>query len=296
MTPDQIAAIQPRRLRVKHVHDYRRAERLSYAGAAEQLGVSRNTVAGDERDYRRWYGDKADGDSAGQQSIPAANGERVVYPAWTNESKSPLIISKHPLLRAAIADIEVTDFNSEGFAGYLICVCILPLDAEIPQTYTIQHSEFGDDKRLLQDVSQALAEFDIIAGHNWSAFDYNWLLSKLMFYRLPPLRSHWIFDTYQVAKTMGLKTRKGLGNLVDYFGLEGEKTTIYRKSWNDIRHPNVDIFNKTLANIVYHCSEDVIANRNLLEVLLPYSMTMKTNPFKTSKMLRVDFGNQERIA
>jgi len=191
--------------------------------------------------------------------------------------------ARRVFLRAAVVDIETTDFGTEGFAGYLICVCILPLDADKPTTITIRHDEFGNDKRLLLDVRAALSEYDIIAGHNWSAFDYNWLCSKLMFYGLPPLRTHWIFDTYQAAKTMGIKTRKGLGNLIDYFGLEGVKTTIYRTSWNDIRHPDPRVFDKTLGEIVYHCENDVIANRNLLDVIYPYALSMNTNPFKLSK-------------
>jgi hypothetical protein len=233
----------------------------------------------------------------GAALAPAADeGDQRVYPMPESESSGPMIISKRPLLRAAIADIEVTDFNSEGFGGYLICVCILPMDADKPQTLTIQHNEFGDDRRLLIDVCAALSEFDIISGHNWSAFDQNWVNSKLMFHRLPPLRTHWILDTYQVTRAMGLKTRKSLGNLIDYFGLEGEKTTIYRKSWNDIRHPDIEVFQKTLASVVYHCEQDTIANRNLLEVLLPYALTMQVNPFKLSKMRNMNFTQVRGIA
>jgi hypothetical protein len=68
LTPDQIAAIEPRRKRVYHVHVYRRDNRLSYAEAGEQLGVTRNTVAGYERDYRRWY--ETDGNEGGATPAP----------------------------------------------------------------------------------------------------------------------------------------------------------------------------------------------------------------------------------
>lgn len=190
-------------------------------------------------------------------------------------------------LRAAVYDIETTDFGTESYAGYLICCCILPLDGDDVQVLKLNFEDYYDDRRLLVETIKALGQYEILIGHNIAAFDAGFLASRLMYHGLPPMRTHLVFDTYQVARSLAIKTRKGLGNLTDYFGLEGEKTTIYRSSWNKIRSPRRDEFQTALDEIVYHCKEDVIANRQLFDVLYPYAISTGANPFKLSKFRNV---------
>jgi hypothetical protein len=205
----------------------------------------------------------------------------VRQPPARNRDTAPRVY-----LRAAVVDIETTDFGTEGFSGYLICVCILPLDAEKPITLHINFEESGDDRKLLTTVVKALSRFDILIGHNWRAFDANWLESRLMFHRMSSLHAHMTYDTYQAARALALKTGKSLGNLIDYFSLEGEKTSIRRTSWNDIRSPNRDEFDRTLKNIIYHCEQDVISNRNLFDILYPRTMMLRgAGMFKPSKIV-----------
>ena len=101
------------------------------------------------------------------------------------------------------------------------------------------------------------------------------------------MKTHQYFDTYQVAKSLGIKTRKGLGNLLDYFGIEGVKTSIYRTSWMKVLSPHRGEFEEGYTDIQYHCEQDVIGNRNLFDVMYPYALANgRANPFKLSKMRR----------
>ena len=186
--------------------------------------------------------------------------------------------------RTVVFDIEVTDFNTEGEIGRFICCSFLPLDSDTIKTIQINYDEYGDDRRALQEVAHELARYRFHVGHNIAAFDYNWINSRLMYHGFDTLDSALYFDTYQVAKSLSIKTRKGLGNLLDYFGLEGEKTTIYRTSWSDVFSPYQERFEKRMKDIIYHCEQDVFGNRNLYDVLHWYSLRNgRANPWKISK-------------
>lgn len=192
-------------------------------------------------------------------------------------------------LNGAIFDIECTDFGTESYSGYLIACCILPLAGTDVQTLSIQFDEHGDDLRLLRETLAALARFDFISGHNTAAFDLNWLHSRWLYHRMRgadagPWPKRWLtFDTYQAARASALKTRKSLGNLGDYFGLEGEKTTIYRTAWNNVRSPYQHEFDATMHNVLYHCQNDVVMNRGLFDILWAEILSMGKNPVKITK-------------
>lgn len=195
------------------------------------------------------------------------------------------IICRAPvLLRPAVYDIEVTDFNTNGYGGIMIMCCILPLDSDEVTTIGIDFSDAHDDRRVLAEIREELAKYDILIGHNIAGFDANWINSKLMFYGMPPLRTHLYFDTYQIAKSMAIKTSKSLGNLMDYFAIPAEKTSIYQTSWMNILSPKREVFEDAYDHIQYHCEQDVIGTRKLFDVLYPYSLALGTaNPLKVSK-------------
>jgi hypothetical protein len=208
-----------------------------------------------------------------------------------DDTPAPPVLLGFPrvTLSAAVFDLECTDFGTEGYAGYLICGCILPLDADKPDTIAIDFDEHGDDRRLVKELLAALGKYDIIIGHNVTAFDFNWLRSRWLHHAarggdVGDWPRRWVvMDTYQAARSTAVKTRKSLGNLGDYFGLEGEKTTIYRTSWNNVRSPYRQEFDATMHNVLYHCGQDVILNRNLFDIMWANSLSMGVSPLRFTK-------------
>jgi uncharacterized protein YprB with RNaseH-like and TPR domain len=193
---------------------------------------------------------------------------------------------------AVVFDIETTDFKTDGLIGKLVCCSFLPLHTNEVETLQLEFDD-KDDKRLLQLVAKKLSEYRFHIGHNIIMFDYGWLNSRLMYYNLPPLDGALYFDTFQVSKALNLKTSKGLGNLVDYFGLPGEKTTIYRTSWSKVFSKDQEEFEEAMDNIVYHCEQDVISNRNLYNMLFGYALQNgRENPWKVAKFRGVQWANQ----
>lgn len=194
-----------------------------------------------------------------------------------------------------VFDIETTDFGTDGYMGRLICCSFLPLDTDKVETLAIRFDDNGNDKELLKAVSRKLAQYRYHVGHNIANFDYGWLNARLMYHGLEPLDGAFYFDTYQAAKALAIKTSKGLGNLIDYFGLEGVKTTIYRTSWSKVFSQNQEEFEDGLNDILYHCEQDVTANRNLYDVLHWYAIKNgRQNPWKVTKFRGSYWYNEAR--
>lgn len=199
----------------------------------------------------------------------------------------PTLIRRPPaerrLLDAAVMDIETTDFGTEGYEGHLLVCSILPLREDKPTTLSIKFDDRGDDSSLLVRVYEELWKFDVLIMQNGAAFDLNWLNSRRSYYGMPTLRTWLYFDTYQVAKSLGLKTRKSLGNLGDYYGLDGTKTAVQKTSWSKVRSPYQEEFQTSLDSIIYHCEEDVKMTRNLWDVLFTEALVLGNNQFKKTK-------------
>jgi uncharacterized protein YprB with RNaseH-like and TPR domain len=189
---------------------------------------------------------------------------------------------EHITFKAAVFDIEVTDFTAGGSMDFLICTSVLPLDSDQPITYRLEWRDKRNDKKLLKRTVAALEEYDILIGHNIAAFDFNWLNSRIMYHGLPEIKKPWLYyDTYQAAKRMAIKARrKSLGFLCDFFRLNGEneKTSVLPVSWGMVNSPVKAEFEEAMTDIVYHCEQDVILNRRLFDVLWPRDRQVKNLP------------------
>jgi uncharacterized protein YprB with RNaseH-like and TPR domain len=187
------------------------------------------------------------------------------------------------LFKAAVYDIECTDFKAEGYAGIFVCCSILPTDSDNMVTPQLQHKDTPDDRRALWETIRELWKYDLLIAQNGKAFDLNWLRTRLAYYDWPTPRAWWHFDTYQTAKSWAFKTGKSLGNLTDFFGLGGVKTTVYRTSWSKVFSPYEAEFKDAIEDIVYHCEQDVIMTRNLWDVLMPIALELNPNQIKVTK-------------
>lgn len=181
--------------------------------------------------------------------------------------------------RSAVFDIETTNFNTGGIQNYLLCTSILPLATNEVETLRIRFSDKGDDRRLLRKVVEALEEFDILIGHNIIGFDFNWLLSRLMYHNLPSFdKQFWYYDTYYAAKRIALRTRKSLEFLIDFFRVEGEKTRVLPVRWQMCTSRKKNEFYTGMREVVYHCEKDVLANRQIFNALYPRDRKLANLP------------------
>ncbi len=184
------------------------------------------------------------------------------------------------MLRAAVFDIETMNFYSGGVRDHMVCCCILPLDNDDIEEHALSFSDKGEDQRVLKETLKALSAFDILIGHNAHAFDAGWLASRLAYHSLSAPVHRWlIYDTYQAAKRMGIKSgRKSLAFLCDYFRLKFVKTGVYPVKWANIDSRKKVEFEEALREILEHCREDVMANRQLFYALWPLDKSMVNLP------------------
>ena len=67
----------------------------------------------------------------------------------------------------------------------------------------------------------------------------------------------------EYEKRVALKTWKNLGSLTAFFGLNGDKTKIYRPNWMEVLSPCRERHDEAMKHITYHCEEDVMMNRQV---------------------------------
>lgn len=221
------------------------------------------------------------GEKTGEQPpvVAVPRGQRV-----TRAGKRPA--NGHRIGRFAVFDIETTDLAAVGRQGFLVCCSILPLEADEPYTLTLAFGEnSGSDRRLVADVLGELSRYDFLVGHNVTAFDLNWLNTRRTLHGLPAMRRWFVFDTYQVARSLALRvTRKSLAFLCDAYGIECIKTGVYPSAWHEIRSGTEWEFRAAMDDITYHCEQDVLANRRLFERLWCDAFGLPNNPLKLYKV------------
>lgn len=237
---------------------YRVREQCTWAATAAYYELNENTVRG--------YGCRYDRQQEDRTRQQQRQLDKVMQGGKAAKFDRPRV-----LLRAAVFDIETSDFGSEGYEGFLLCCCILPVDGNEVQTIRLDFGD-NDDQRVLVETVQALSAYDILIGHFIDGFDLPWLSSRLAYHNLPPYRRWFSIDTYKWARRVRLRTRKKLSTLIDYFQAPGIKTAVERTSWSHARSPFPGEFEAAMDDIIYHCENDVLANRQVFEALYPLVM------------------------
>jgi hypothetical protein len=250
---------------VRQLYETLRPLGYSYADLARETGLTRNQIAGDIRDSRT-------------ASLKVTLRDPYIPATHLIATKKPLLTHVAPpqvQFDAAVYDIEVSSFTTEGYNGFLACACFL--DVRTGELFTVQQKfgEGADDRRLMNEVFELMAQYRILIGHNVASFDYPWLLSRSIFHRGAPPPFHHYIDTYQLVLHLPLKTRKGLGNLVDYLRLDGTKTAVNETSWSGVRSTNAEEFEESMSDIVYHCQQDVLINQQVLDTIYPYAVSQR---------------------
>lgn len=294
---------------------------MTYQKMSEIFGVTRNAIAGRiDRTKRRAIGTPFASQKADEPDleytynpemiltvpvhkgsdvhIPAEGGFKVSTPDYLSQPRPPIIIDpqltdlRHERYKPCVLDIETTDFSaSDGSMNLLVCAVIAPLnksDGDQAKIFSLTWEDTSDqrgiDYRLLQEVIGELNKWDVIIGHNVGRFDINWLLSRVMmqYHGLPP-RAWQYFDTLSAARSLAWLGRKGLAPLCASLKIPAIKTGVQKATWAEVYSPRRDEFEYTIDSIVFHCLEDVKANRILFDYLYPYAHTLRDNPTKLTK-------------
>jgi len=131
--------------------------------------------------------------------------------------------------RICFFDIEATglrgDYNSvlvtsiKGFTGE-------------PQSFLINQP--GNDRRVVRETSDYLAEFDCWVSYYGKGFDVPMLNTRLLKWGLSPLPKRHHLDLYFLCKAHLLTARRSQGHLLSWLGTPEQKMTVGADMWNQV--------------------------------------------------------------
>lgn len=190
-------------------------------------------------------------------------------------------VTDYPTVRAprlqnktAVFDIEVMApmfGRMSKYSVYLLCASFYDFETNEVKTFSINHEDERDDSRLLLEVMRELEKYTFVIGHNVKCYDLNWLVTRAIFYGWDLPKRAFYYDTYHAAKRIPILHKKGLGNLIDFFRIkEAEKTQIMPLEWDKANSPYKEDFDEAMEAIIYHNQQDVIANREVYDLVMRY--------------------------
>lgn len=180
-------------------------------------------------------------------------------------------------MKACVFDIETSGLDAIG-SGTLLCAVIRPLRGKETILRADEfNGELGNDKRLLKAVIDELSKYNLLIGHNVINFDINWLRSRCIYHTMPTLPRRFAYDTFRGFKRVGYKTvpnrlgrpSAGLGHVVDFFGFDQEKTSMFpRAHWATVWKRGAER-KKAMDDLVDHCRADVAMTEKIYWELMP---------------------------
>lgn len=135
----------------------------------------------------------------------------------------------------AFLDIEATglrgDYNS------VLVVSIKPSGGQ-PTSFWVKQP--GNDKKVVREAGDALAEYDAWVTYYGKGFDIPMLNTRRLRWNLPPIPKRPHIDMYYALKANLLTARRSQGHLLSWLEPEGddgttlEKMTVSAEVWNQI--------------------------------------------------------------
>lgn len=175
-----------------------------------------------------------------------------------------------------IWDIETTDFNADK--GQLLCVGWKKLGSpksHCPSVLDYPNASFSkkngyDDRALLKEAYEILANADMWIHHNGKGFDEKFMNARLLIHGMDPLPQTASVDTYHSILRNGVKlSSRRLGAAALTFKLDHEKTKLSWDRWLEARRGYIP----AVREIVKYCKKDVAVTESLYERIKPLCRT-----------------------
>lgn len=155
----------------------------------------------------------------------------------------------------AIFDLETSGLNADY--GIILCGVIMPFRGK-PESFRLdQYASYGrdraNDKKVVQEISDRLEDFDIWVTYNGKRFDVPFLNTRRVAHGLPKLSATKHIDIYWQARYKLKLHSCRLESVQEFLGLEVKKTRIDAKHWARA----LAGYKKDMDYIVDHCVKDV---------------------------------------
>lgn len=124
--------------------------------------------------------------------------------------------------------------------------------------------DITDDKALVKEIRDALAEYDVWVTWNGKLFDVPVLNGRLRFHGLEPLPLVKHIDAMYYATGGSMRIgRRSLQSVSEYFNVANRKTPLSVRIWDRAMSGDAEAY----ALIAEHCNADVLVTRDVFDVL-----------------------------
>lgn len=171
-------------------------------------------------------------------------------------------------MKLAIADLETSGF----YADSSILLCCSIKDYHTHKVTTLRADKYKNwktkktiEKPFIEDVLNALDDYDILVFHNGEFFDKGYMNAKAVQYGLyPVLRAKKTIDPVLVSRRHLRLGRNSLAALIDYLRVPVKKTPIELSVWTQAA---LEGDTECMDKIVKHCEHDVITLHSVYDKL-----------------------------
>ena len=172
-------------------------------------------------------------------------------------------------LRVGVFDIETTNLKADY--GYMLCICVNELFADGSHCiHTLRiddprNPDKGNDKWLIRETVKLLNKFDLLVGWNTSGFDFKFVNSRAMKFRILPPARKFRRDLLFISRG-NLQLRNNRLLTVDEF-LNGKALKTFTTP--KIHVASIRGEKWALDFIVKHCELDVISTEKVYKRFMP---------------------------
>lgn len=178
---------------------------------------------------------------------------------WDIET-APLVVTSWGLFKPYLSHNNILEDTT------LICAAWKDLDNKTVHSVAIDPSNPRDDRAVVEELREALAESDVLVGHNGDKFDLKTFNARLIYHDLQPLPPSKTIDTLKVARKHFRFTSNRLDYLGEFLGVGRKLHTDYAL-WLDILLRKDE---KALAKMVAYNKQDVLLLQKVYKKLRPY--------------------------
>lgn len=170
--------------------------------------------------------------------------------------------------RFLLFDIETT--NLQATFGTLLCIGYKWIgdDKSLRVPTILETSKKGmlDDRGLVKEFANVWSEADAVISWYGKRFDQPFIESKLIKYKLPPLKPVHHIDLWFTARYRFKLHSNRLNAWQQYLDLPDEKTPIDYDAWLNAAHGSKE----AIAGVVEHCRKDIIVLEEAFEQMKPW--------------------------
>lgn len=178
---------------------------------------------------------------------------------WDIET-APLIVTSWGLFKPYLSHDNILEDTS------LLCAAWKELDEKPVHAVAIDPKEPRNDVEVVSTLRDALAEADVLVGHNGDKFDLKTLNARIAYHDLKPLPPIKTVDTLKVARKHFRFTSNRLDYLGKFLGV-GRKIHTDYDLWLDILLRGDS---KALDKMVAYNKQDVLLLQKVYKKLRPH--------------------------